>query len=446
MSRIQDILSKAERDGTARRTRALSDDGPGTPPVTDRGPRRRSRPTSRTRAAHRAGVARRRRLRPAVEPRRANDGLRDARSAAGRGARAAVARRRAVPVAAHAHQARRERPRRPRDRHHQPEQRRRQEPHGREPRAHDGAGVPAARAARRRGPPAPLGAPAVRRCRTDRDLSDVLMGAADLDEALVAPPGAPPDGAARGRAARPPGGAARVGLDAPRARHAAHALRSDPHRHAAGRAARRSAHRGADGRRRADDRPRRRHAEARDRTGARRARHVEGPRAGAERSRRSNGNDGRPTRDTGTSAVETNRITGVLTRVMQTVQPARLDAQPHGVCRRAAADLRIGGARRQPSGHARSGREPLEDRARHRRLPALPLLQRLLRPDAGPLEPRARRPPAAGGRGGLDRPGGAVLHDALADDRRRHLRVRARRLRRRHPRLAAAVQPPDSGR
>src|SRR5204863_292086 len=31
MSRIQDILSKAERDGTARRTRALADEGP--PPI-----------------------------------------------------------------------------------------------------------------------------------------------------------------------------------------------------------------------------------------------------------------------------------------------------------------------------------------------------------------------------------------------------------------------------
>ncbi len=34
MSRIQDILSKAERDGTTRRTRALVDDRPVTPPVT----------------------------------------------------------------------------------------------------------------------------------------------------------------------------------------------------------------------------------------------------------------------------------------------------------------------------------------------------------------------------------------------------------------------------
>jgi capsular exopolysaccharide synthesis family protein len=33
MSRIQDILSKAERDGTARRTRALSDEGRQSPPI-----------------------------------------------------------------------------------------------------------------------------------------------------------------------------------------------------------------------------------------------------------------------------------------------------------------------------------------------------------------------------------------------------------------------------
>jgi hypothetical protein len=33
MSRIQEILSKAERDGTARRTRALVDDGPVVAPM-----------------------------------------------------------------------------------------------------------------------------------------------------------------------------------------------------------------------------------------------------------------------------------------------------------------------------------------------------------------------------------------------------------------------------
>ena len=112
------------------------------------------------------------------------------------------------------------------------------------------------------------GAPPCTGCSASPDgpgLSDVLMGAADLDDALVhlpahhltvLPAGAPP-----GHPAELLGSASmRRVLDT-----LAHALRSDPHRHAAGRAAGRSAHRGADGRRRADDRPRRRHAEARDR-------------------------------------------------------------------------------------------------------------------------------------------------------------------------------------
>ena len=45
----------------------------------------------------------------------------------------------------------------------------------------------------------------------------------------------PPDAAAGGRSGHAPRGAARVGGDAPRARHAAHALRPRHHRHAAGR-------------------------------------------------------------------------------------------------------------------------------------------------------------------------------------------------------------------
>ncbi len=35
MSRIQNLLNKAERDGQVRRTRALADDGPGLPPIAD---------------------------------------------------------------------------------------------------------------------------------------------------------------------------------------------------------------------------------------------------------------------------------------------------------------------------------------------------------------------------------------------------------------------------
>ena len=97
-----------------------------------------------------------------------------------------------------------------------------------------------------------------------------------------------------------------------------------------------------------------------------------------------------------------------------------------------AASLQTGG---------RSRRQPVEDRAGDGRLPAVPLLQRLLRPHAGPLEPRADRPPAPGRRRRLDRPRRALLHGPGADDRRRHLRVGAVRVPGRHSRLAPALQP-----
>ena len=203
MSRIQDILSKAERDGTARRTRALADDGPCRRRDGDSGAAaRRTAPALRAAGApcaargRRAGSGRRSRR----SPRRSPAGTLDVHL--GRGARAAVAGGRAVPVAAHPHQARRERPRGPRHRRHQPEQRRRQEPDRREPRHHDGAGVPAARAARRRRPPPARRVHRLFGIPDGPGLSDVLMGAADLNQALVDAAGASPDAAAR-RAALP---------------------------------------------------------------------------------------------------------------------------------------------------------------------------------------------------------------------------------------------------
>jgi capsular exopolysaccharide synthesis family protein len=58
MSRIQDILSKAERDGTARRTRALADEGPApgaptavAPPAPPASPRRPAQPWTPSAAA-----------------------------------------------------------------------------------------------------------------------------------------------------------------------------------------------------------------------------------------------------------------------------------------------------------------------------------------------------------------------------------------------------------
>ena len=100
-------------------------------------------------------------------------------------------------------------------------------------------------------------------------LTDVLMGAATLDDALrscrehhltVLPAGLDAD---------QPGRAARLGGDAPRARHAAHALRPRDSRHAAGRCRWPTcacSRRMVDGV--ADDRARRRHAEAGDRARA----------------------------------------------------------------------------------------------------------------------------------------------------------------------------------
>jgi protein-tyrosine kinase len=54
MSRIQDILSKAERDGTVRRTRGLSDDGPISPPVSR--PARPPQPAYEPQAAYEPAV------------------------------------------------------------------------------------------------------------------------------------------------------------------------------------------------------------------------------------------------------------------------------------------------------------------------------------------------------------------------------------------------------
>src|SRR3954467_13925736 len=76
------------------------------------------------------------------------------------------------------------------------------------------------------------------------------------------------------------------------------------------------------------------------------------------------------------------------------VQSVRLDAQPDGVRRRAAPDLRIGSARGGRPEHAEPRLEPGQDRAGDDDLPAVPVLQRLLRPDARALEPRADRPSA----------------------------------------------------
>ena len=238
MSRIQDILSKAERDGTARRTRALSDEyasrpadegvqarafvdsAPAArtlhdearlrspeppreaPPIPDAS---RSRPCgvpSRRSGRREPGIVRRRARAPADRAGRqaghlpayapAIEGtprvIARARPSSGRGAGADVAGRRAVPIAAHAPQARRERPRAAHHRRHQPEQGRRQEPDRRQPGADDGAGVPAARAAASTATCAGRRVHRLFGLADGPGLGDVLMSAAELDDALVALP------------------------------------------------------------------------------------------------------------------------------------------------------------------------------------------------------------------------------------------------------------------
>ena len=160
MSRIQDILNKAERDGGVHRTRgSIGDrrgagcDGLAEPAdvaarraaraATDTGRRRRAAATG---AGRRAGSATAGRSTRGWSPR-----TRRSRSPPSSTARCAPA----IKSAENGRALRTIID-------HQPEQGGRQEPDRREPGADDGAGVPAARAARRRRPAAPLGPPAVR--------------------------------------------------------------------------------------------------------------------------------------------------------------------------------------------------------------------------------------------------------------------------------------------
>jgi hypothetical protein len=106
-------------------------------------------------------------------------------------------------------------------------------------------------------------------------LTDVLMGGASLEEALVSMPD-------YRLTVLPSGGAARVARHAPGARHLAFAVRSHSHRHAAGGAARRRRDRVDHRGRRADDRARGGDAEAGDRARARQHRQCEGSRSGTQ--------------------------------------------------------------------------------------------------------------------------------------------------------------------
>ena len=184
MSRIQQILSKAERDGTARRMRSLDDarqDSEERARLHTRPRQRRPTPAwprapSRNRStAHRParvdefGVvddAPAPTTRPASSDRRRERPSRSRGSgpepAARRGPRPAVAGRRAIPLAAQPHRPRGERSGRAGDPDHEPGQGRRQDRDGAESRADHGAGVPAAGARDRCRSPAAARARAAR--------------------------------------------------------------------------------------------------------------------------------------------------------------------------------------------------------------------------------------------------------------------------------------------
>ena len=235
------------------------------------------------------------------------------------------------------------------------------------------------------------------------------MGAATLDDALVRARGAPSDAAAvrRDPAMHPAellGSAAmRRVLDTLRTRFDRILIDMPPVAPLA------DVHDArADGGRPADDRPRRRHAEAGDRARARRA-SITPKVLGLVLNEA--GDDGAADYGYGSYGVR-RRITTRGSAAMQLFNRYVSTRQPHGLRRRAAADLRIGRARRGVQDTPDLAANLWKIGARHAGLPAVPLLQRLLRPDARPLEPRADRAAAAGGRRRLDRARGALLRAA----------------------------------
>ena len=361
MSRIQEILKKAERDGAMQRTRAPRHRTPG---VDGAGPRRR-------RAASR-GHGPSRRTRQPRQPRRrpaAVQAAPDRRFADDRRLVAAGARRsRSRPNSTRSLRTRIARAEAPGRAFRtiivtSPRQGRRQEPDRRESRLDNGAGVPAAGPARRRRPAPPVDPYALRRARHARaqrhpdraaPRSRTRWSPSPDHRLTILPVG---HGAERIRpscSARPRCAALidtlrtrfdRIIIDMPPVAPLADVAIAAPL---------------ADGVLlivRAG-----RDAQAGDRTRPRRTRHVQGARPGPQRCRRGRRWLRTATAATGTSPVrrEVGDHAGV--------QPVRLDAEPDGVRRRGAADLRVGGAgRRAAAGHPGPAREPVEDRAGHGR-------------------------------------------------------------------------------
>ena len=173
MSRIQNILEKAEREGTVHRVRAVAG--------TDshrRGSAHRDGASAGHRPADaRSGV-------PAPAPAGAEGHRLPARPAPCRGWRRSR-RRRTVSCAADANLPFRQRRAGQRAARHQPGPRRGQDAHRRQPGPHDGAGISAGDLPGRRQFPVSAAPPDVRLSSRRPALSDVLAGAASFEEALV---------------------------------------------------------------------------------------------------------------------------------------------------------------------------------------------------------------------------------------------------------------------
>ena len=166
MSRIQNILDKAEREGATLRTSRLDVPAAATVPITIEIPTPGAplpeAPATIVPGASGPTHAHAQTTASTAAADMFEHFTRPAEPAAHRGAVAEIARRRAVSSAAHAALARGRGDRAPNDSHHEPAKGRRQVDHRRQPGADHGAGAPAARRARRSRPAQAVAAAAVR--------------------------------------------------------------------------------------------------------------------------------------------------------------------------------------------------------------------------------------------------------------------------------------------
>ena len=271
-------------------------------------------------------------------------------------------------------------------------------------------------------------------------LVDVLTGAATLDEALVEIPEYHLTVLRAGRYLRPAGRNARIGADAAARRHAAHPVRSDRHRLGA----------------RHRDRPRRRCTRWSTRL-------LLVVRAGSttkpaiaraiSRSERPSSSDSCSTRAAAPSRASMSRAPEALcsrsppAAVMgpghahAVVQTVGVGARTDRVRLRDSPDRRIACWSPHVSTVQPMTRGSLEDRASHRALPRLPLLQRLLRPDDRPVGTGSRHSPLPGRWRRIDPPGAHLLRAAGRRRSRPRVLSVAVSVPRNDSHLAVRVQP-----